>query len=162
MGSLCNSLVAVLETIFADNCKAAHLRFVLPKEVTATLGPVRISELQGSSGVSLRIRPPTPSFADEHILEGRGSLKAFTKLLPLLCASLHFPLPYQYGTDYEPPSTVHIDSSPVHASRLKRTRQVERANFREEKRSKQTTWGPTRGPGQLAGPRSAARGATRH
>ena len=155
--------MAVLITIFAENRQLAHLQFILPKEVIHTIGPARLSEIQESSGVTLYLRPPNPIFAYEQILEGRGSLEAFSKLLPLLCASLRFPLPYQYGTEYDTPNTVHMDPTAVHVSRLKRTRHVERANFREEKRSKPTTWGPTRGPGHRGGgPRPGARGAARH
>ena len=162
-GSLSNSLVAVLEIIFAENSKSAHLQFVLPQDVTATLGPVRISDLQESSGVTLLLRPPIPTFAAEQILEGRGSLEAFAKLLPLLCASLRFPLPYQYGTEYETPRTMHYEPAGVHVSRLKRTRHIERANLRAEKRPKHTTWEQTRGPGhQRGGPRPGPRGSARH
>ena len=123
------------------------------------LGPVRIADLQESSGVTLLVRPPNPVFADEQILEGRGSLEAFAKLLPLFCASLRFPLPYQYGTEYEAPNTVPTDIAAT--SRLKRKSYVERAISREEKRSRHHTWGPNRGPGH-GGPRPGARGAARH
>ena len=96
LGSLSSSIMAVLITIFAENRQLAHLHFILPKEVIHSIGPARLSEIQESSGVTLYLRPPNPIFADEQILEGQGSLEAFAKLLPLLCASLRFPLPYQY------------------------------------------------------------------
>jgi hypothetical protein len=161
-GSLSNSLADVLDTIFAENRHSAHLQFVLPKEViTTALGPSRLLEIQQSSGVTLYIRPPTPTFTEEQILEGRGSLEAFDKLLPLLCASLCFPLRYRYGTEYESLRTAHRD--PAAASRLKRKRYVERANLQAEKRSKHHTWGPNRGPGHRgAGLGAGARGAARH
>ena len=140
LGSLSNSIVAVLNTIFAKNSQLAHIQFVLPKEVATTMGQARLSEIQESSGVTLYIRPPNPVFTEEHILECRGSLGAFAELLPRLCASLRFPLPYLYGTEYDAPSTVHTD--PAAAPRLKRKFYVERANSREEKRSRHHTWGP--------------------
>ena len=86
-GSLSSSLTAVLDTIFADSRRSAHLQFVLT-QVIATLAPARLSEIQQSSGVTLYIRPPDSLFPDEQFLECRGSLEAFAKLFPLLCASL--------------------------------------------------------------------------
>jgi hypothetical protein len=48
--------------------------------------------------------PPDPLFPDEQFLECRGSLEAFAKLFPLLCASLFFPgqstCMNQHGTEY--------------------------------------------------------------
>ena len=161
-GALIHSLMAVLETIFAEDRKSAHLQLVLPTELTSSISPARLSEIQESSGVTLFSRPPNPLFTEEQFLECRGSLEAFTNLLPLLCALFCFPLPYQYGTEYEPLSTVPIDSTS--SQRWKRKRYVERASHRVEKRSKQHTWGPKRGgPGRRGGgPGTGTRGAAHY
>jgi hypothetical protein len=151
LGSLSNSLMAVLESIYEGNSSSARLHFVLPKDVTTTLGPARLSALQASSGVTLYIRPPNPIFPEEQILECRGPFEAYANLLPVLCSVLPFPLHYQFGTEYKLPSTFAEPMDPAATSRWKRHLDVETASHRAGKRSKNHKWGPNRGPGHRGG-----------
>ncbi len=138
----------VLETIHEENLSSARLHLVLQKDTTSSLGPARLSAIQASSGVTLYIRPPSPIFVEEQMLECRDPIEAFARLFPLLFASFHFPLPYQYGTEYNHTST---DSNNAAAtSRWKRQLNIEQAHHQEEKRSKKHSWGLIRDQGTRA------------
>ncbi len=115
LGSLSNCLAAVFKTVFADNRKSAHLQFVLPNEVTTTLGPACLSEIQQSFAVSLYFQPPSS--------QKNKSWSAGDHLRPLPNYFHSSVPPYQYGMEYEPYSTVHTDPA---STRLKRKRYVER------------------------------------
>ena len=103
----------------------------------------RLLELQATSGATLNLRSAETMLTDEDILECRGSLAAVGKLLPELCSSINFPLPYTHGTNYGSPPPRNDTSS----RRWKRTRDIERGAQQAVKRVKQQAWGANGGPG---------------
>ena len=159
---LSKCLSAILEQIFAEDSGPLLLYIALPTSTAIDIA-THFSLLQGTPGATVHLHAGSSAFADERVLDCKGTLDALTKLLPALLSGLEFPLPYRGGTQYgpaEPPPTSRRDidlplaavvsRSDLHGSLshpLKRKREAEREAHRDDKRAKQMKWRPNRGPG---------------
>jgi hypothetical protein len=146
--SLCQSMSQVIDTVFANDHEATYLKLILPTASISELASARLSEIQTLTGASLLLRAPDPVFRDEQFLECKGTPQAFVQALTHICSSLHFPLPYNFGTEYGPPASTagNIAREPETSASRKRALQTIPLP-RETKRSKPHSWRPNQGPG---------------